>query len=135
MDLAKLLPTDEFSDELIVMADVRSYFQVAYKASLSPSMVIRDPTSAGMLIPSPGHRIQRVIDNVPQTIHHDFVQGFAYGLQAFLLGKLDLGGKDASERIEKLLEEDPHVSRTRKQLEDKKRKLENMKVRLNDFRI
>ena len=134
MDLAKLLPTDEFSDELIVMADVRSYFQVAYKASL-PSIVIRVPTSTSMLIPSLGHRIQRVIDNVPQTIHHDFVQGFAYGLQAFLLGKLDLGGKDASERIEKLLEEDPHVSRTRKQLEEKKRKLENMKVRLNDFRI
>ncbi|KAI1782037.1 P-loop containing nucleoside triphosphate hydrolase protein [Ganoderma leucocontextum] len=94
--------------ELIVMADVRSYFQVSYK---------------------------RVIDNVPQTIHHDFVQGFADGLQAYLLGKLDLGGKDASQRLEKLLEEDPSVSRRRRYLQDRKKRLEEMKIRLTDFRI
>ncbi len=94
-----------------------------------------------MLIPIPGRRVrvrvrvQRVIDNVPQTIHHDFVQGFAYGLQAHLLGKLDLGGEDASQRLEKLLEEDPDVARTRKDLEDRKKRLEDMKVRLTDFRI
>ncbi len=29
--LARLQPPDEFEDELIVMADVRAYFQVAYK--------------------------------------------------------------------------------------------------------
>ena len=63
------------------------------------------------------------------------MQGFAYGLQAHLLGKLDLGAKDASARIEKLLEEDPVVARERKDLEEKKRKLEEMKVRLNDLRI
>ncbi|KAI1782554.1 hypothetical protein LXA43DRAFT_905446, partial [Ganoderma leucocontextum] len=94
--------------ELIVMADVRSYFQVSYK---------------------------RVIDNVPQTIHHDFVQGFAYGLQAYLLGKLDLGGEDASQHLEKLLEEDPSVSGRRRYLQDRKKGLEGMKVRLTDFRI
>ncbi|PIL37741.1 transporter [Ganoderma sinense ZZ0214-1] len=126
-DLAKLLPTDEFGDELVVMADVRSYFQVAYKAS--PSFPL---SRLPALIAS---RVQRVIDNVPQTIHHDFVQGFAYGLQAHLLGKLDLGAKDASARIEKLLEEDPDVARERKELEEKKRKLEEMKIRLNNFRI
>ena len=80
-------------------------------------------------------RAQRVIDNVPLTIHHDFVQGFAYGLQAHLLGKLDLGGEDAAARIEKLLEEDPGVARERKALEEKKGRLENLKARLNDFRI
>ena len=30
-DLPALLPTDKYIEELIVMADVRSYFQVAYK--------------------------------------------------------------------------------------------------------
>ena len=76
-----------------------------------------------------------MIDNVPQTIHHDFVQGFAYGLQAYLLGKLELGARDASGRIEKLLEEDPAVSRARSDLQEKKKRLEAMKVRLDDFRI
>ena len=33
-DLHRLLPPDEFADELNVMADVRGYFQVAYKACL-----------------------------------------------------------------------------------------------------
>ena len=34
-ELPKLLPADEYTDELVVMADVRSYFQVAYKARIS----------------------------------------------------------------------------------------------------
>ncbi|KAM5542532.1 hypothetical protein V8D89_003991 [Ganoderma adspersum] len=107
-ELPKLLPADEYTDELIVMADVRSYFQVAYK---------------------------RVIDNVPHTVHHDFVHGFAHGLRPYLLGKLDLGGKDASQRLEKLLEEDPDVSRAKKRLQERKKQLEDMRVRLNEFRI
>lgn len=32
-DLARLHPPDAFEEELRVMADVRSYFQVAYKVS------------------------------------------------------------------------------------------------------
>ncbi|PIL37749.1 transporter [Ganoderma sinense ZZ0214-1] len=107
-DLPKLLPADEYIDELGVMADVRSYFQVAYK---------------------------RVIDNVPHTIHHAFVQGFAQGLRPYLLGKLDIGGEDAPQRLEKLLEEDPEVLRARKELEDRRTRLEDIKARLNIFRV
>nr|VWP01222.1 Cerato-platanin-like protein 2 [Ganoderma boninense] len=33
-DLSELLPTDKYTDELIVMADVRSYFQVVYKGEV-----------------------------------------------------------------------------------------------------
>lgn len=80
-----------------------------------------------------GH-LQRVIDNVPHTVHHDFVHGFAHGLRPYLLGKLDLGGKDASQHVEKLLEEDPDVSRARKRLEERKKQVEDMRVGLNEFR-
>jgi thymidylate synthase ThyX len=34
-DLARLLPPDSFEEELVVMADVRAYYHVAYKASLA----------------------------------------------------------------------------------------------------
>ncbi|KAG1812617.1 P-loop containing nucleoside triphosphate hydrolase protein [Suillus subaureus] len=34
-DLARLLPPDSFEEELVVMADVRAYYHVAYKASLT----------------------------------------------------------------------------------------------------
>jgi hypothetical protein len=32
-DLSRLAPRDQFEDELVVMADVRGYFEVAYKVS------------------------------------------------------------------------------------------------------
>jgi hypothetical protein len=32
-DLLRLAPRDQFKDELVVMADVRGYFEVAYKVS------------------------------------------------------------------------------------------------------
>jgi hypothetical protein len=34
-DLARLLPPDSFEEELVVMADVRAYYHVAYKVSLA----------------------------------------------------------------------------------------------------
>jgi hypothetical protein len=40
-DLARLHPPDEFYEELTVMADVRAYFQVAYKVRFSFSHVSR----------------------------------------------------------------------------------------------
>ena len=32
----RLVPTDEFEDELVVMAEVSAYFQVAHKVSVRP---------------------------------------------------------------------------------------------------
>jgi hypothetical protein len=34
-DLARLLPPDSFEEELVVMADVRAYYHIAYKVSLA----------------------------------------------------------------------------------------------------
>ncbi|KAF7304101.1 hypothetical protein MIND_00641600 [Mycena indigotica] len=51
-DLAKLLPSDKMEPALEIMADVRAYFQVAYK---------------------------RVSDNVPLAIDHELVRGARQG--------------------------------------------------------
>ncbi|TBU37909.1 P-loop containing nucleoside triphosphate hydrolase protein [Dichomitus squalens] len=107
-DLHRLLPPDEFADELNVMADVRGYFQVAYK---------------------------RLIDEIPRTIHRDFVEGFAHSLQTYLLDALDLGGDNASKRIQMLLEEDPRIRDDRVRLEERRKRLESIKARLDSFRI
>ena len=83
---------------------------------------------------SPAHT-QRVIDNIPQTIHHDFVEEFANSLQTYLLGALDLNGGGASKRLQMLLEEDPRIRIDREKLEDRRIRLENIKTRLDTFRI
>ncbi|KAH9917730.1 P-loop containing nucleoside triphosphate hydrolase protein [Fomitopsis serialis] len=95
-------------DELTVMAYVRAYVQVAYK---------------------------RIIDHVPMLIQKDLNQVFVDGLQKQLIKKLDLGGADASERLEKLLEEDPVVAAQRVQLATDKARLEEIVVKLSSFAI
>lgn len=47
-DLARLNPPDEYEEALLVMADVRAYFQVAYKVHFTSS---RYPSSTLLLIP------------------------------------------------------------------------------------
>ncbi|OBZ73062.1 Interferon-induced GTP-binding protein Mx2 [Grifola frondosa] len=105
-DLVRLLPPDRFEDELIVMADVRSYFQVAYK---------------------------RVIDDVPMTIHHALVQEMANNMQKRLLAELKIGSVDASQRLKDLLAEDPADAAKRKQLTELRKQLEAIKKKLDNF--
>ncbi|KAG9036512.1 hypothetical protein FS837_001657 [Tulasnella sp. UAMH 9824] len=62
-DFAKLLPEDDLSPALEIMAEVRAYFQVAYK---------------------------RFGDNVPKQIDADFVRGIDSGLDLALM-TMDLG--------------------------------------------
>lgn len=40
-DLSKLMPRDEFEDELIVMAEVRGYFDVAHRVSGAITVIFR----------------------------------------------------------------------------------------------
>lgn len=55
-DLGKLNPPDEYEEELHVMAEVRAYFQVAYK--------VRDDSSANDVV------IHRAICSVSSTTYH-----------------------------------------------------------------
>ncbi|GBE86763.1 P-loop containing nucleoside triphosphate hydrolase protein [Sparassis latifolia] len=106
VDLGKLNPPDEYEEELQVMAEVRAYFQVAYK---------------------------RVIDYVPLSIDHLFLYAFAEDLQAFLLNKLGLGGPNATARCEAYLVEDAGVVAAREELTSKKKRLESVQVELFNF--
>ncbi|KAJ3551062.1 hypothetical protein NM688_g4940 [Phlebia brevispora] len=104
-DLARLRP-DAFEAELCVMADVRAYFQVAYK---------------------------RVIDNIPLTIQRSLCQKLADTLQAHLVDKLKLGSPDASRRFDDLLAEDPRVQLKREELRTQLKQLREIQEKLQNF--
>ncbi|KZT22881.1 hypothetical protein NEOLEDRAFT_1180623 [Neolentinus lepideus HHB14362 ss-1] len=105
-DLGKLNPPDEFTREIIVMAQVRAYFQVSYK---------------------------RVIDNVPLLIDRKFVRAIAKDLQGFLISKLGLGTANASSRCAAYLAEDPNIIVRRDELIARKKRLEGVKLELAKF--
>ncbi|KLO12396.1 hypothetical protein SCHPADRAFT_853916 [Schizopora paradoxa] len=103
-DLARLTQHDNFDEEVNVMAEVRAYFQVAYK---------------------------RIIDNIPLTIEHALNKGLANSMKVNLLQELDLGSSEASKRLKDLLDEDPVVKARREQLEAQRRRLEQVLVELS----
>ncbi|KAI0363545.1 hypothetical protein BV20DRAFT_1031177 [Pilatotrama ljubarskyi] len=105
-DLGKLNKPDEFEEELQLMAEVRAYFQVAYK---------------------------RVIDYVPLTIDHNFLYAFAKQLHERLFERLGLGVANAAQRCSAYIAEDPTVVAARDELLSKKRRLENVQRALFNF--
>ncbi|KDQ21433.1 hypothetical protein BOTBODRAFT_98847 [Botryobasidium botryosum FD-172 SS1] len=104
--LAKLAPVDEYEEELGVMADVRAYFQVAYK---------------------------RVIDYVPLAIEHTFVRALVEGIQGSLIKKLRLGEPDSRQRCALFLNEDQNVVLLREELEARRHRLEQANHELLNF--
>ncbi|RDX42100.1 hypothetical protein OH76DRAFT_1448839 [Lentinus brumalis] len=108
LHLANRQDEANWDDELKVMAGVRSYFQVAYK---------------------------RVTDVVPNTIQRDLVEDFVSALQGRLLEKLEIGSADATQRLQKLLAEDPSIAQTRVDLQDRRRKLQEIRRHLENFRV
>ncbi|OCH87803.1 hypothetical protein OBBRIDRAFT_827487 [Obba rivulosa] len=105
-DLPKLRPSDEYEEELRVMAEVRAYFQVAYK---------------------------RVIDYVPLAIDHMFLYALAEALQPFLIDKLGIGATNAAARCRAYLSEEPSVVALREELSGRKRRLEGVQMELFNF--
>jgi hypothetical protein len=98
---------DEFEDELIVMADVRGYFQVAHK---------------------------RIVHSIPMTIEHSLTQPLANTLQDSLLNNI-FAESNITERLNSLLSEDPDITTRRENLESKKATLLEIREKLNDFRL
>ena len=74
--------------------------------------------------------MQRIIDNVPQTIHHALCHKLAESMQAFLLGQLQLSAPDASERFKDLLAEDPQFEIKREELREQITRLKDIKANL-----
>ncbi|KAI0323553.1 hypothetical protein GY45DRAFT_1376242 [Cubamyces sp. BRFM 1775] len=97
--LGKLNKTDEYDEGLRLIAEVRTYFQAAYK---------------------------RVIDYVPLAIDHSFLYAFSEKLRERPLERLGLGGAYASERCIGYIAEDPGVVAQRDELTSKKKRLGNV---------
>ncbi|KAI0753579.1 hypothetical protein BC629DRAFT_1554707 [Irpex lacteus] len=105
-DLGKLNPPDVFESELELMAEVRAYFQIAYK---------------------------RVIDYIPMTVDHSFLFGFANALQEALIEQLGLGAPNSGTRCAAYLAEDGRIVALRDELMAKKRRLEGVQAELDNF--
>ncbi|KAH7098197.1 P-loop containing nucleoside triphosphate hydrolase protein [Auriculariales sp. MPI-PUGE-AT-0066] len=105
-DLARVLPTDDTDTALDIMAEVRAYFQVAYK---------------------------RFIDAVPLTIEAALVREFDGTLMTALIQSLQLLGPEARATCERWVAEPPAVAVRRRELENQRRALEEASVLLNEF--
>ncbi|KAG1775502.1 P-loop containing nucleoside triphosphate hydrolase protein [Suillus placidus] len=108
-DLARLLPPDSFEEELIVMADVRAYYHVAYK---------------------------RIVDHIPFTIEHALHHALAGQLSQSLLTSLltDIASApNFSERMSELVSEDASIAQKRIMLSTRKQRLFDIRRRLVTF--
>ncbi|KAK0460501.1 P-loop containing nucleoside triphosphate hydrolase protein [Desarmillaria tabescens] len=97
-DLAKLLPADRMEASLKIMADVRAYFQVAYK---------------------------RFADNIPLAIDYDLVRGVDRGLLATLSKQLGIYGANGQAICKEFAQESPQVAGRREELTKKLERLQS----------
>ncbi|KAF9047682.1 P-loop containing nucleoside triphosphate hydrolase protein [Panaeolus papilionaceus] len=97
-DLLRLIPSDPMEPALSIMADVRAYFQVAYK---------------------------RFSDNIPIAIDYEMVQGAERGLLLELYDGLGINGPDGIRICEEFATESPHIASQRMDLVNKYKRLES----------
>ncbi|EPQ53379.1 hypothetical protein GLOTRDRAFT_79497 [Gloeophyllum trabeum ATCC 11539] len=107
-DLERLYPPNpEFEEEITVMADVRAYFQVAYK---------------------------RIIDDMPQNIENKLNKAVSAQMQRRLLERTGIAsGKADSETLTRLLDEDPAVTAKREELKKRVEQVRQIQKRLREF--
>ena len=79
--------------------------------------------------------MQRIIDTIPLTIEHSLNQDLCSSLRVSLLQKLNFGGPGASERLGRLLEEDPAVVNERRTWKARQDKLEKVLSELRSFGV
>ncbi|KAF6746773.1 P-loop containing nucleoside triphosphate hydrolase protein [Ephemerocybe angulata] len=97
-DIYKILPPDEMTPAINIMADVRAYFQVSYK---------------------------RFADNIPLAIDYELVQGIERDVLKIIYGRLGINGPDGQRIAEELAQESAQVADKR---EDLVKKLERLRV-------
>ncbi|KAF8503172.1 P-loop containing nucleoside triphosphate hydrolase protein [Gautieria morchelliformis] len=95
-DLQKLNTTDQFEEELTVMAE-------------------------------------RIIDDLPHMVDHDFLQPLGKHIQGALVGEFGIGSEKATERANIYLEEDPSVVAKREELKAKVERLNEVLTKLFNF--
>ncbi|KAF9447051.1 hypothetical protein P691DRAFT_732102 [Macrolepiota fuliginosa MF-IS2] len=102
-DLAKLLKTDSMEPALEIMADVRAYFQVAYK---------------------------RFSDSIPMAIDKELVCGIGRDILPLLWNGLGLSSLDAHHICKEFAQESPTVASRREELAKKLQRLEEASQQL-----
>ncbi|KAF7341477.1 hypothetical protein MVEN_01885000 [Mycena venus] len=102
-DLVKLLPPDSMDPALNIMADVRAYFQVAYK---------------------------RFVDNILAAIDHELVRGIGRDMLQTLHKGLGIAGPDGFRICQELAKENPGVAGKREELLKRLERLEIAKQEL-----
>ncbi|KAG7091489.1 hypothetical protein E1B28_010520 [Marasmius oreades] len=95
-DLQRLLPRDEMEPALKIMAEIRAYFQVAYK---------------------------RFADNVPLVIDHELIWGLERNLLEVLFEKLKIHTADGPEICREFAEESSVIADRREELSTKLERL------------
>jgi hypothetical protein len=117
---------DAEEEELMVMAEVRAYFHVAYKVCWIIHQYL-------LPILNYDYASQRFIDHIPMTIEHSLSQALAKDLrELFQLAQHDLNLDP--ERMELLLRGDPDVPMKKERFETRRRRLMEVKQKLDEFR-
>lgn len=122
-DFAKLLPEDDLSPALEIMAEVRAYFQGSHiflHVFTQPTVLI---SFAVELV-----AYKRFGDNVPKQIDADFVRGIDSGLDVALM-TMDLSKAKCME----YLQEPVAIVKEREDLTGKKERLEAAQQKLSRF--
>ncbi|KAJ7431615.1 P-loop containing nucleoside triphosphate hydrolase protein, partial [Mycena galericulata] len=97
-DLVKLLPPDSMDPALNIMADVRAYFQVAYK---------------------------RIADNIAAVIDHELVRGAGRDILTTLYSGLEINGADSLRICRDFAKESPAAAGKREELLKRLERLES----------
>ncbi|KAG8993005.1 hypothetical protein FRB94_011150 [Tulasnella sp. JGI-2019a] len=106
-DLERLFASDPYEEVLVVMAEVRAYWQVSFK---------------------------RIIDILPLVIDEDFLFGLAQEAMDILMEGLGMAGTDNGARAAEFLAEDPEIVAERDQLASKLSRVEDVYQRLSTFK-
>lgn len=107
-DFPRLLAPDNMEPALVIMADVRAYFQVAYK---------------------------RFADNIPLAIDLELVRGLEQGIHSSLYTHVGVSGPDATSVCQRMAEDFPAVARDRADLLKKLERLESASKELLYFGV
>ncbi|KAJ2922810.1 hypothetical protein H1R20_g14302, partial [Candolleomyces eurysporus] len=107
-DVYKILPPDAMAPAINIMADVRAYFQVAYK---------------------------RVADNIPLAVDQELVRGIERDILKILYGRLGINGPDGHRIAKELAMESPQIADKRQDLMNKLERLRIATQELLEIRI
>lgn len=112
-----------WEDEINLIAGVQAYFQLAHKVC----------THIVFLIWADHVLSQRFIDFVPLTIEHELSQCFAKSIHQTILNIFVTSVQSGEVDLQDLVKEDPVIERRRKELEDRKSRLLQIKEKIDSF--